>query len=216
MSVLTAARLPTLRPKPRPANLLSLAANAPTTQAPASQAPPAKSTKKQPRKGSVCGDPDIRGTALAAITSKTKGCGVPEPVKITMIDDVALNPAATISCDTAAALKKWIEQGVVPAFGKRHVIELKVAASYSCRSRNNVKGARISEHGRGKAIDIAGFVMSDGTTWTVARDYNKTIRAAHKAACGIFGTTLGPGSDGYHEDHLHFDIARYSGGPYCR
>ncbi|MFY9319919.1 extensin family protein, partial [Lentibacter algarum] len=53
------------------------------------------------------------------------------------------------------------------------------------------------------------------------RDYGKgkggkAIRAAHKAACGPFGTTLGPGSDGYHEDHLHFDTARYSGGPYCK
>ena len=41
------------------------------------------------------------------------------------------------------------------------------------------------------------------------------MRAAHRAACGIFGTTLGPGSDGYHEDHLHFDTVS-RGSPYCR
>ena len=33
---------------------------------------------------------------------------------------------------------------------------------------------------------------------------------------GIFGTTLGPGSDGYHEDHMHFDTAHQRGGAYCR
>jgi hypothetical protein len=38
----------------------------------------------------------------------------------------------------------------------------------------------------------------------------------HRAACGRFGTTLGPGSDGMHEDHLHFDTARHANGPYCR
>ena len=199
-----------LRPKPRPKDLVSLAS------ASAAAAPTAKSSKKSSRKGSVCGDPDIRGEELAAIKSKTKGCGLAEPVKITMIDDVALNPAATISCGTADALKQWIELGMAPAFGNRKVVELKVAASYICRTRNNVKSARVSEHGRGNAIDIAGFVMSDGTTWTIAQDYNKTIRKAHKAACGIFGTTLGPGSDGYHEDHLHFDIAYYANGSYCR
>lgn len=211
LTAASAVAVPSLRPRVRPANLVSLAAAAPAEQAPA-----AKPAGKAPRKGSVCGDPGILGAALPAITSKTKGCGLAEPVKITMIDNVALNPAATLSCDTAAALKQWIGQGMAPAFGKRRVVELKIAGSYTCRSRNNVKGARVSEHGRGKAIDIAGFVMSDGTTWSVARDYNKTIRKAHKAACGIFGTTLGPGSDGYHEDHLHFDIARYSGGSYCR
>jgi hypothetical protein len=57
--------------------------------------------------------------------------------------------------------------------------------------------------------------MSDGKTISVLKNYNAQMRKAHKAACGIFGTTLGPGSDGYHEDHLHFDTA--SGRqPYCR
>lgn len=207
----SAAKVPFVRPKARPANLVSLAAAAPAPGAPA-----AKPSGKATRKGSVCGDRDIRGAELVPITSKTTGCGLAEPVKVTMISGVALNPAATISCDTAAALKQWIETGMEPAFGNRQVIELRIAGSYTCRSRNNVRGARISEHGKGNAIDIAGFVMSNGTTWTVENDYNKTIRKAYKAGCGIFGTTLGPGSDGYHEDHLHFDIAHHSNGPYCR
>jgi len=48
------------------------------------------------------------------------------------------------------------------------------------------------------------------------RAEGRILKAAHKAACGIFGTTLGPGSDGMHEDHLHYDIARHHNGPYCR
>ena len=198
---------PPTPPKPRPENLVTSVAAATTAEMPA-----AKSSKKKSKKGSVCGDSDIRGEALSAIPAKYKGCGLDEPVRVTVVSDVALNPAATISCDTAEALKKWVEVGMRPAFGNRKVVELKVAASYICRTRNNVKGAKVSEHGRGKAIDISGFVMSDGTLWTVVDNYNSTIRKAHKAACGIFGTTLGPGSDGYHEDHLHFDVARYNSG----
>ena len=109
-----------------------------------------------------------------------------------------------------------MREGMAPAFGNREVVQLHIFGSYMCRSRNNVRGAKISEHGRGKAVDIAGFIFSDGKEWTVARDYNKQIRRAQKAACGIFGTTLGPGSDGYHEDHLHFDTAERRGSAYCR
>lgn len=139
-----------------------------------------------------------------------------EPVRVTAIDGILFSQPATIDCETALATRQWIKRGMRPAFGSRKVVGLHIFGSYMCRSRNNIRGARISEHGRGKAIDIAGFIFSDGTEWTVEHDYNRQIRKAQKAACGIFGTTLGPGSDGFHEDHLHFDTAHYAYGAYCR
>lgn len=202
------------RPQPRPRGLAAQFASA-QVAAPV-PAPVTKGRKKKTPKGSICNDPDIMGDVLKPITSKVKGCGIEAPVRVTAIDGIRLNQPATLNCEAAGALKTWIEQAMRPAFGKREVIELRIAASYACRPRNNVRGAKVSEHGRGKAIDVAGFVFADGKEWSVARDYNKEIRKAHKAACGIFGTTLGPGSDGFHEDHLHFDIASYRGGPYCR
>lgn len=201
------------RPRPRPAGL-----GATVVEVAATPSKKDKKAKKESRsrKGSVCGDPDIRGEALPRIGSKTKGCGVEEPVKVTSIAGIPFSQPATIDCATAIATKKWIEKGLRPAFGNREVVQIHIYGSYMCRTRNNVKGAKVSEHGRGKAIDIAGFVLSDGKEWTIARDYNKTIRKAQKSACGIFGTTLGPGSDGYHEDHLHFDTASHGNGAYCR
>jgi hypothetical protein len=202
-----------VRPRPKPAFATAELASAPV-------APTAKGKKaklpKQSLKGSVCGDPQIRGEVLAPIGAKSKGCGIAEPVKVTSIAGVGFSQPATIDCPTAKALKTWMIKGMQPAFGNREVVKLHIFGSYMCRSRNNVKGAKVSEHGRGKAVDIAGFVFADGKEWTVKRDYNKQIRRAQKAACGIFGTTLGPGSDGYHEDHLHFDTARYRSGSYCR
>lgn len=214
----------TPRPLPRPATLL---ASAPVSE-PASKADQPekkgglgglfgnrKPKKPSPTDGFVCGDRDIRGDELAPVTSKVKGCGIAEPVRVTSINGVRLRGSATVDCSTALALKTWIDKGMQPAFTKE-VVELQIAGSYVCRPRNNVRGNKISEHGRGKAVDISAFVFADGSEWTISRDYNRQIRKAHKAACGIFGTTLGPGSDGYHEDHLHFDTAGHRNGPYCR
>lgn len=235
VSVSVAAAGPqTPRPQPRPA---VMTAPAPEVQpeggaiVTASSAPPPRPERRglfglfgnrnepkreeTPRGGYVCGDPEIRGENLARITSRTRGCGIEEPVRVTSVAGIRLSTPATIDCTTAKAFKTWIERGLRPAF-RREIVEIQIAASYICRPRNNVRGNKISEHGRGKAVDVSGLVFSDGRSVTVAQDYGREFRKAHKAACGIFGTTLGPGSDGYHEDHLHFDTAGYRNGPYCR
>ncbi len=213
----TVAQAPSgmLRPKPRPEAILASAPVQPERGGLGTLFGSRKPKKPSPTDGFVCGDPDIKGDELAPIGSKVKGCGIDEPVRVTSIDGIRLRGSATIDCTTATALKTWIEKGMRPAF-TREVVELQIAGSYVCRPRNNVRGNKISEHGRGKAVDISAFVFADGSEWTVKNDYNRQIRKAHKAACGIFGTTLGPGSDGYHEDHLHFDTAGYRNGPYCR
>lgn len=206
--VVTQAAVP--HPRPRPDDLLALASAA-----------PAPKTRKQKKaalsmQGAVCGDPAIKGEVLAPIKSSVKGCGVAEPVSVTSIDGVRFSQPAKIDCDTAKTFKTWIQKGMRPAFGNREVVGLHIFGSYMCRPRNNQRGAKVSEHGRGKAVDVAGFVFADGKELTVLRNYNKEMRRAHKAACGIFGTTLGPGSDGFHENHLHFDTASYRSGSYCR
>jgi hypothetical protein len=174
----------------------------------------------RPRPGSVCGDRAIRGETLPPITGRAKGCGIADPVRVTEVDGVRLSVPITVDCPTAAALKTWVRTALKPAFGRRGIAELKIAAHYACRTRNNRPGARISEHGRGRAVDISGVLLESGLLIDVLRDYDgkagKPLRVAHRKACGIFGTTLGPGSDGYHENHLHFDTARHRNGPYCR
>ncbi len=60
-----------------------------------------------------------------------------------------------------------------------------------------------------------------GTDLSVLRGWrdpaqSKVLKKMHKAACGPFGTVLGPNADKYHQDHFHFDTARYRSGAYCR
>jgi hypothetical protein len=226
------ALISALRPKPRPTALAAKVAAARGAGLPdpgldlgsvpeepelAAAPPPSRKKKREMASmaGSVCGVPAIKGEAIAPIQSKIKGCGVPEAVRVTSISGVRLSQAVTVDCSAATALNTWVNQVVQPAFDGQ-VVELQVAAHYICRSRNNIKGAKISEHGKGKAIDIAAFVLSNGKVLTVLDNYNKTLRKIHKAACGIFKTTLGPGSDGYHENHLHLDTSDRKGGAYCR
>lgn len=226
-----------LRPMPRPRMLteglaaLKAASNAPgldlSGKVPddeielASMPPPTKKEERKKkreaasRKGSVCGVASIKGEEIAAIKSKVKRCGVEDPVAITSVAGVRLSQTATVDCSIAKALDRWVEEVAQPAFNG-NLVEMRVAAHYSCRSRNNVKGAKISEHGKGRAIDIAAFVLSNGKVLTVSDNYNKLLRRIYKAGCGYFMTTLGPGSDGYHEDHFHFDASARKGGAYCR
>lgn len=226
-----AAITPILRPQPRPDGLAEASQAAPEAPAPvgkkrkgwgifrAAAVAPQNDSLVMPRKGSVCGNPAIRGETIPPVQSRVKGCGIDEPVKVTSVSGISLSQPAEINCDTAIALNQWVNDGLKPAFGRTEVVQLLIAGSYACRPRNNQRGNKISEHGRGKAIDIEGFVLANGARVTVARnwrhDYSKPIKAAHRAACGIFGTTLGPGSDGFHEDHMHFDTAARNSGAYC-
>ena len=93
-------------------------------------------------------------------------------------------------------------------------------ASYACRTRNSRPGAKLSEHAKGNAIDIAAFTFSDGANISVLNGWrgegSTYLRRVWKSACGTFGTVLGPESDRFHQDHFHFDTAKHFGGPYCR
>jgi hypothetical protein len=48
----------------------------------------------------------------------------------------------------------------------------------------------------------------------VAKDLRESLK---RSTCARFTTVLGPGSDGYHEDHVHVDLAeRRSGYRICQ
>lgn len=223
------AAVSTIKPKPRPSSFARridpkpagslLGGDAPESIQPAAvlrNTKPGKELVVPSAKGSVCGDPSIKGEVLAPIGARVNGCGIANPVRVTSIAGIRFSQAATIDCATAKAMKRWIDKGLNPAYGKQKVVQLQIAGSYMCRTRNHKKGAKISEHGRGRAIDISGITFANGKTVSVKGNYDATMRKAHRAACGIFGTTLGPGSDGMHEDHLHFDVASHRNGSYCR
>lgn len=187
--------------------------------------PPADKPKAASTKvGKVCRDRKLQGTEVGSVPGKLSGCGIRKgAIKLYSVSGVTLSRPAVMECDTARALKKWVDGGMDSAVGRygRGVVELKVAAGYACRTRNSRAGAKISEHGKGRAIDISGFELKNGDTISVLNDWGKgkkgrILKKMHKKACGPFGTVLGPNADRYHKDHFHFDVAKHRGGPYCR
>jgi hypothetical protein len=130
---------------------------------------------------------------------------------------VAVTPAPMLRCKMAESVAEWMRSDMGPAVSSelaKPVKALVTASGYHCRPRNGVKGAKISEHGRGNAMDITGFKLAGGEVVDLTRPaVSKLLRdKARVSTCGRFTTVLGPGSDAYHESHIHVDLAERSRG----
>ncbi len=181
----------------------------------------AMALQEERRRGSVCGDLALQGVNKGNVPGRGR-CGIENAVEIRSVAGVRLSNPAVIDCTTAIALRRWVENSAIPQFRGvgGGLAEIQMMGAYSCRTRNNVAGARLSEHSFGRAVDIGGFTMRDGSRVSVLRgwnsEYGQQLRAMHRAACGPFGTVLGPNANAAHRDHFHFDTARYRSGSYCR
>lgn len=143
------------------------------------------------------------------------GCLAAAPVSVRAIKlvngkRVELRPAAILRCPMALAVANWVRDSLEPAALKvgGEITRIDVAASYSCRSRNNVFGAILSEHGKANALDIRALHLSNGASFVIekAQGRREFLVEMRKSACARFMTVLGPGSDKPHETHLHVDL----------
>jgi hypothetical protein len=121
-----------------------------------------------------------------------------------------VKPAAILRCTMASAIADWIRTDIAPlAASVGSVISgLDNFDSFECRGRNRVAGALLSEHGRANALDVRALKFANGqsislTDRAVPRDLRESVL---HSVCARFSTVLGPGSDGYHEDHVHLDL----------
>jgi hypothetical protein len=203
-------------PRPRPAQ----AAPAPAADA---------STPEEPAPPSAC---RLRLTAELAVAPSLPPlvgageCGVEDVVRLEAVwlpdkTRVAVTPPAILRCSFAEAIVHWVREDVASAvrpLGAR-LKSIDNYASYDCRGRNNVIGAKLSEHGKANALDVRSVKLVDGTVVgltdpQVTKELRESLR---KTTCARFHTVLGPGSDGYHEDHVHVDLAeRRSGYSMCQ
>jgi hypothetical protein len=148
-------------------------------------------------------------------------CGAVDVVRLDAIvlpdhAKVAVMPPATLRCAMAEAVVHWVREEVAPATGQLRapLRGLENYDSFECRGRNRVPGAKISEHGYANALDVKSFKLADGavigpTDVDVERSFRESLR---HSACARFNTVLGPGSDGYHENHIHIDLAERRNG----
>jgi hypothetical protein len=200
-------------PKPRPAE-----APASESEKSASAQPPAEAEKPAEPAPSACrlaltdqiaiapSIPDIHGPG---------GCGGEDLVRLEAVvlpdkHQVAVKPAAILRCAMASAIADWVRTDMAPLAASlgSEISDLDNFDSFECRGRNRVAGAQLSEHGRANALDVRALKLANGrsislTDRTVPRELRESVL---HSVCVRFSTVLGPGSDWYHEDHIHLDL----------
>jgi len=150
--------------------------------------------------------------SLAAVPANSDGCTVVTPVRVSAAA-IAWNQPGVVNCDFALALEAFaredIDRAARAAFGER-VRLIRHFGTYACR-RESGGGGRWSEHAKGRAIDIAGFELDDGTTILVERDWlsagakSAFLHDVAHRACRRFSVVLTPDSDREHRNHIHVD-----------
>lgn len=207
-------------PKPRPAEAPVTEPEKPALakQAPAEPDKPAPQVVAEPPPPSACRLALTEAIAIAPSIPDIKGaggCGGEDLVRLeaVVLPDkrrVSVKPAAILRCAMASAVADWIRTDVAPLAASvgSTITDLDNFDSFECRGRNRVVGARLSEHGRANALDIRALKLANGqslslTDRNVPRELRETIL---RQVCTRFSTVLGPGSDGYHEDHIHLDL----------
>ena len=176
----------------------------------------------------------VQPSDFVALANEMDGpgiCGLTKPFKVTALQGgaVAFNATATLDCPMVAELDAWLADTVQPAaqarFGQQILVQINSMGSYACRGMNNQYGAQLSEHSFGNALDIGGFVLADGRQITLVRDWrhgDEQTRAflmdVHRGSCGHFSTALSPGSNAFHYNHIHVDLALHgrSGRTVCK
>ncbi|MBO6508099.1 MAG: extensin family protein [Roseibium sp.] len=146
-------------------------------------------------------------------------CGVQDPVKLTGVrgasGSIKFSMPALLSCDFAAVLVRWLHEDVLPTSDLRlpsSIASLANGPGYQCRRRNNLPDGKLSEHALGKAIDLSGFMLADGSLVSVETDWGsdtiegRFLKSVHRSACERFTTVLGPDADDSHKSHMHVDI----------
>jgi hypothetical protein len=207
-------------PKPRPAEAPTAEPEKPpaTKQAPAEADKPAEQAAPAPPPPSACrlalteeiaiapSIPDIHGAG---------GCGGEDLVRLeaVVLPDkrrVSLKPAAILRCAMASAIADWIRTDMAPlAASLGSVIsDLDNFDSFECRGRVRTVWRRERGCGRANALDVRALKLADGqsislTDRTVSRELRESVL---HSVCARFSTVLGPGSDWYHEDHIHLDL----------
>jgi hypothetical protein len=198
--------------KPAAAKPAPAATDKPAEQAASPPAPPA------PPPQSACRLALTDAIAIAPSIPDIKGpgeCGGEDLVRLeaVVLPDkrrISVKPAATLRCAMASEIADWIRTDMAPlATSLGSVVsDLNNLDSFECRGRNGIAGAKMSEHGRANALDVHDLKLANGqsisfTDRTVSREVRESVL---HSMCARFTTVLGPGSDGYHEDHIHLDL----------
>ncbi|HEY6025031.1 MAG TPA: extensin family protein, partial [Pseudolabrys sp.] len=123
---------------------------------------------------SAATDCDERLRTIAAIEPMPRligpdACGGSDMVQLNAVllaggRRIELKPAPVLRCTFAESLAGWLHDEAAPR-ADRLGAALRAVETYDdfeCRGRNRVASAKLSEHGKGNAVDLRAFVLADG------------------------------------------------------
>ena len=158
---------------------------------------------------------DKAGIDLERLPDEEKGEGcVFESVARLEQSLISWGGGVTLRCPMLAGLALWERHTLQPlaeAMLNQKIIRIRHFGTYACRNINNASSGRRSQHASANAIDIAGFVLADGSEVSVLEDWGKEtprgefLRQVRDQACRRFSTVLGPDYNALHANHFHFD-----------
>lgn len=146
------------------------------------------------------------------------GCGFENAVEVTR-STIAFSRSFTASCPLTVAWALFeahvLQQAAREHLG-REVARVLHFGTYSCRNINHRAVGRRSRHATANAIDVAGFVLADGSGISLAGDWSGPdprkrafLRALRDGACRFFDVVLSPDFNEAHRDHFHLDMGRF-------
>ncbi|MET0358307.1 MAG: extensin family protein [Pararhizobium sp.] len=167
----------------------------------------------------------VRFTDVPRI-SNGPSCGIEHPIQLSGLSgDINVKPAVKLNCQVTEAFALWVKNELAPSARYRYLSgigTIKPLGGYSCRTMNSRRGAAMSEHAHGNAIDVGKFVLKNGKEIDVRKPgffafrEKGLLKAVRQDSCKYFNTVLGPGSYPFHKDHFHFDLrSRASGYRHC-
>lgn len=151
-------------------------------------------------------------------------CGAPQVVTyLKGPGDITYGAPPLLTCAMALALASFekIVQEEAASVLRSRVARVNHIGTYVCREMAAYKGW-VSEHSYANAIDLASFVLADGRTVDVLRDFDAGADEPKKPAAlflrkvsrrandeDVFSHVLTPFFDALHKNHFHLDLARY-------
>ena len=198
------------------AGLMTLALLAACAETPPPAPPPPPPAKAAP---SCLAQLDSLGVQYKKLPDfhNDEGCGIDDNVRIDK-SAIPWSRPSQVSCQFELTEWKFETQVVQPAaqaiFRKR-VGKLDHVGTYACRGERGGNPNRLSQHAYGKAIDVTGFELEDGTRISVRYDWAgdgpkaQFLHRVAKGACALFDVVLTPNHNAFHVDHIHMDIGPY-------
>jgi hypothetical protein len=181
-------------------------------------------TVPQPLAGDQCiGELDSLGATFRQVESPVAPhpCGVDDAIMLKAAP-VPLAHPVLMGCELGLRVTRWQAEAVQEEahryLGQPVIGAIDPLIGYACRQEIGSKRNYVSQHGYGRALDIGGWRLGNGTTVSVARDWHdrgprgRFLHAVALDACKYFSVVLTPDVNAAHRSHFHFDIGEYR---YC-